>query len=459
LQAQVDFKEEYRAPDAFEVGVKEILHLEENADYLPDMALVRLEPNEQLPPPIRLAHDGPRFQEDVVVIGYPAQDSRNDYFVMHGLYKGIYKVKRLAPGRISGIREDQFLFTHDCTTLGGNSGSVVLRVDTGEAIGLHYAGSYLENNFAVPSSTLRSRLASLGRNEILDLGAVVRGDDLEARRPKFTKAHFKNREGYDTEFLREIVELPEIEGELRGNVAPVEGRQDGRLDYTHYSVVMHAERRMAFFTACNIDGGSLFRPKRTKDQWFYDPRLAEEFQIGNELYSGNKLQRGHLVRRLDPVWGETRDEALAAQRDTFFWTNCTPQHEGFNPRSWLELEDYVLENADNDDSLVTVFTGPIFRGTDKKYREVRIPEDFWKVLAFHNDRTGALSATAYRLTQADLMNDLEFVYGAFETYQVPIKEIEALTGLRFGVLSERDPLGQIESQTRIPIHSPGDLIL
>src|SRR5262249_34036669 len=43
---------------------------------------------------------------------------------------------------------------HDCTTLGGNSGSVVLDLASGEAVGLHFAGLYQETNYAVQASLL-----------------------------------------------------------------------------------------------------------------------------------------------------------------------------------------------------------------------------------------------------------------------------------------------------------------
>jgi hypothetical protein len=51
-----------------------------------------------------------------------------------------------------GTRDDVSL--HDCTTLGGNSGSVVLDVKTGEAVGLHFAGLYRESNRAVRASVV-----------------------------------------------------------------------------------------------------------------------------------------------------------------------------------------------------------------------------------------------------------------------------------------------------------------
>ena len=41
--------------------------------------------------------------------------------------------------------------THDASTLGGNSGSAVVDLSTGRIIGLHFAGIYLDANFAVPA--------------------------------------------------------------------------------------------------------------------------------------------------------------------------------------------------------------------------------------------------------------------------------------------------------------------
>lgn len=58
--------------------------------------------------------------------------------------------------------------THDCTTLGGNSGSVAFDYTGGQAVGLHFGGSYLKANYAVPASVVAERLA--GR--VVDNGHV-----------------------------------------------------------------------------------------------------------------------------------------------------------------------------------------------------------------------------------------------------------------------------------------------
>ena len=53
------------------------------------------------------------------------------------------------------------------------------------------------------------------------------------------------------------------------------------------------------------------------------------------------------------------------------------------------------------------------------------------------------------------------VYGPYQTYRVPLAEIQSLTGLDFGELADFDPLSQSESlsPTRVPIHSESDLVL
>ncbi len=62
-------------------------------------------------------------------------------------------------------------------------------------------------------------------------------------------------------------------------------------------------------------------------------------------------------------------------------------------------------------------------------------------------QAGDLSATAYLLSQEQLIKGLEitpeaFSYGAYRTYQVPVRHIEDITGLSFGMLADSDPLSQ-----------------
>jgi endonuclease G len=244
-----------------------------------------------------------------------------------------------------------------------------------------------------------------------------------------------DREGYAEDFLGEfVVPLPVPDPADRGDVLPVGDDENGRLDYTHFSVVMSRSRRIALFTAVNIDGGESVSVPRGPDRWALDGRIPADAQAGEELYANNGLDRGHLVRREDPNWGA---DAATANADTFHFTNCSPQMAAFNQQTWLSLEDYILQNTRRWHDRVTVFTGPVFREDDRVYRGIRIPAAFWKVVAFLAEN-GDPSATAYLIDQEHELSALEFAFGAFKTYQRSVLQIEELTGLSFGELSRYD---------------------
>ena len=277
---------------------------------------------------------------------------------------------------------------------------------------------------------------------------------------------YSNREGYDPGFLPgHTVPLPTLPDALVPLAA--ENRQATSepryvLPYHHFSVVMNKVRRLAFFTAVNIDGRTGQALRREADHWSLDPRVAVAEQVGEEIYQANPLDRGHLVRRLDPAWGAL---AQAGNDDTFHFTNCSPQHKDFNQNktTWAGLEDYVLNNAQNSALRVSVVTGPVLAGDDDRYRGVQLPRQFWKVVAMVK-ADGTLSATAYLLSQEELIHGLEvageFSYGAYRTFQVPVRRIEALTGLSFGALPDADPLERLESTGTVKeIGSPADLVL
>lgn len=122
------------------------------------------------------AEPGDLLDREVAVIGYPALDPRNDVELQNMIFRGVFNVKRLQPGRVGArmaIRSfgnTVMSLTHDCSTLGGNSGSAVVDTETGSVLGLHFAGRYLEANYAVPAYAF-----SLDRR-VVDGGVAFDGD-------------------------------------------------------------------------------------------------------------------------------------------------------------------------------------------------------------------------------------------------------------------------------------------
>ncbi|WP_140416538.1 DNA/RNA non-specific endonuclease, partial [Arthrobacter globiformis] len=190
-----------------------------------------------------------------------------------------------------------------------------------------------------------------------------------------------------------------------------------------------------------------------------DPRIPGRFQCGDELYSDNRLDRGHLARRADLLWGDLT-EAEQANKDSFFFTNITPQLEDFNQSArkgvWGRIEDAVFADVDVEDLRVSVFGGPVFQANDRIYRGVPLPREYWKIVAFVED--GQLQGRAFLLTQN--LNQLEALeLDEFRVFQVAVREIQERTRLVFPEnLRNADTFTAPESlQARDPLDRPGDI--
>lgn len=153
-RASLDWRREHMQPDESVFRVEEVLWIEPETSV--DVALLRIAETgvngEPAPSVIELLTDegltGETVGRWVGVIGYPAQDSRNDAADQQRIFDGIYNVKRLAPGQVTAVVGEDLLH-HDATTLGGNSGSVIVDLETGRALGLHFGGIEGERNSAV----------------------------------------------------------------------------------------------------------------------------------------------------------------------------------------------------------------------------------------------------------------------------------------------------------------------
>jgi S1-C subfamily serine protease len=160
VRASIDWRHEYLQSEESSFRVDEVLWIEPEGSL--DVALLRIETQEtdgnRVPRAVDLMTrgeiDAAGVGAWVAVVGYPAQDSRNDTADQQRIFDGIYNVKRLAPGQLTAVVAEDLLY-HDATTLGGNSGSVVIGLDSGKALGLHFGGLEGARNEAVQASRVR----------------------------------------------------------------------------------------------------------------------------------------------------------------------------------------------------------------------------------------------------------------------------------------------------------------
>ncbi len=405
--------------------------------------------------------------EPVGVVGYPASDPyRNDPDDMERYFRGLYDVKRFSPGFLKIAGGAAAVLGHDCTTLGGNSGSPLISLDSRKVVGLHFAGTYGVGNSAVRISTVKSVLAGIGSSVPGTAlpGAGAGGE--EGRDRNHAPEFFAGRGGYDPDFLAGApVPLPVIPAALDlARPSDATGARPHELRYEHFGVLYSSAMKNPVVAAHNLDAAR-YRPlKRANSTWFHDLRIPRDIQLDREDYADAAIDRGHMVRRAETNWGADDAEARRADLDSFHYTNASPQHAGLNrdPDMWLGLEDYILTSAVTHGFRANVFSGPVFADDDPEFGTsgVPLPMSFWKVVSMlAEDDTGQrrLHATAYVLSQGQLIQRLladaglteateGFAFGAFRTSQVRIRDLEAITRYDFGPLAAADPLGRDEAR-------------
>lgn len=271
---------------------------------------------------------------------------------------------------------------------------------------------------------------------------------------------YEKRNGYQKGFLGLKLQTPCLKStqEKWGSTSFNSDTGKAEFTYYNYSVWMSKERRMAFLTAVNIDGGNHNQRERKEfggDKWEYDGRLPERLQIGDWFYGNeparynkNYFDRGHVVRRTEPTWGPT-ESAQLANDDTFHWTNCLPQYKYFNQNSrhWQGIEVYLLdEGAIKHNLRMTIFAGPIFSIDDIEHRGVLIPKRFFKIATFIG-LDGRLVSAGYVLDQSEWVEVIDFE----KAYKLDvlsvrrsISSIEKETGINFGdAIREADAANDI----------------
>ena len=267
---------------------------------------------------------------------------------------------------------------------------------------------------------------------------------------------YSTRGGYDAEFLRHAA-APSAARDTVGRVpgvalSPLQRRDapragDGAVHRRQHR--RNGSRRARAATA--TDGFS------TRD-------FAADQQTGEDVYRDNPLDRGHLVRRLDPAWGPL---AKAANDDTFHFTNCTPQHHDFNagqtlwlgPRG-LRAEERGQRRSRTSASSPDRYSRPT-TAVPRGGAAASVLED-----GGDGQQDGGLSVTGYLLSQDALLD--EFADGGRRRSptartarsRCPCGGSPQLTGLVLAPYIAADPLERIEaSSPPRELIRPQDLIL
>jgi endonuclease G, mitochondrial len=350
------------------------------------------------------------------------------------------------------------------------------------------------NHAPRPRGTLAPRITGAAASASASTPIKVGGPLPGAAEAVTIDTNYAKRTGYQADFLHKSkVPLPVLNAALTKQLAPLLAGQPaaagGLLKYEHFSLKLHKTRRVAIYTAANIDGDTYKQVDRDTgqvaaseaDTWFKDPRVSERYFLGQDFYSAtsNYFDRGHLVRRSDPTWG-TAKQAERANADTFHFSNCSPQHFRFNQSTqyWQGLERYILENGlltTGPGSRLCVFQGPLYNDAIDLWidDEIQIPSSFWKVVVWRGAK--GLKSVGMVADQLQLLGEqrgkgiarpVEGQQIDVSQWRVHVQDIGQRTGLQFdAAVVAADTIGQpqprpgAEAAQGIRVRSLRDIVL
>jgi endonuclease G, mitochondrial len=149
---KLDMKAEEGRHETDEFEVSKVRFLKKEGDV--DVAFFEVNTGQSMRAPLELSEDVVEVGDLVAVIGYPTRDQ--EYVGPQEaleLFGDKYDFKRISLGEIVSV--DANLFTHNCQTLLGNSGSPLISLKTGKVLGLHLGGNFLQINAALRSSVIK----------------------------------------------------------------------------------------------------------------------------------------------------------------------------------------------------------------------------------------------------------------------------------------------------------------
>lgn len=241
---------------------------------------------------------------------------------------------------------------------------------------------------------------------------------------------------YSREFLGIDLPVPALSPALKQSA-----HENGRLlNYFHFSVALNAERRMAIFAATNFDRKRSVPTVSRPVAPMPDPGISALEQLDPAVFGRSRL-RGYFANRSEVAWGGSAAEIERGESAVNYLTNLAPQDEATN-RAWSRVERWMLLFHNANAQRVTFFSGPVFRADDKTEQGTQIPQSFWKVAVSRRTAGSEDLVVDAFLVDAARLSEIpeEDRSSVTPPYQIPVAQLEAMTGLDFGRLKQFDSL-------------------
>lgn len=146
------------------------------------------------------------------------------------------------------------------------------------------------------------------------------------------------------------------------------------VQHNYYKLHYNKTTKQADYVAYCLKPENLNGSEERASSFTTDP-LIENFEVSSKDYYKSGFDKGHLCPAGDMSFNEI------AMKESFYYSNASPQLPSFNRGIWKELETHLRDIANNFDSILIV-TGPLFiedLGNIGEHK-IKIPSHFYKVI-------------------------------------------------------------------------------
>lgn len=198
-----------------------------------------------------------------------------------------------------------------------------------------------------------------------------------------------------------------------------------------YTLLYNELHEQAAWVAYQLTKKETIRVYERSNDFNEDPLISTGTATDFD-YKRSGYDRGHLAPAADMGWSAT------AMRESFYYSNMSPQDPGFNRGVWKRLEEQVRDWAWENEAIYVV-TGPVLSSKLPKIGSngVSIPAYYYKVILDYSKPS--VKAIAFLLPNKSSTLGIQ-------SYAVSINEVEKLTGIDFFPILPNVQEEQLESQ-------------
>ena len=197
---------------------------------------------------------------------------------------------------------------------------------------------------------------------------------------------------------------------------PAYSQKDAIIRHFAYTLCYNEAHEQASWVAYELTSDELIKRYDRTDRFIVDAAVSS-VSADDQDYRKSGYDRGHLAPAGDMSWSET------AMKESFYYSNMSPQVPSFNRGIWKKLEEQVRSWADELGTIYVV-TGPVLKGRMRYIgvNNVTVPNYYYKVIL---DNTGKeAKAIGFILRN-------EGSKAVLYHYAVSIDSVENFTGIDF----------------------------